>query len=43
MIESKRGRSREMLNDIELLVRKYDKKDDRRITYLEFIDELTPK
>jgi hypothetical protein len=32
-----------MLNDIELLVRKYDKKDDRRITYLEFIDELTPK
>ncbi len=29
--------------DLELLIQKYDKKEDRRITYIEFIDELTPK
>lgn len=33
----------EVMNDAELLMFMYDRKDDRRITYLEFIDELSPK
>jgi len=43
LIESQQGKGSEVLSDLELLVLKYDKKEDRRISYLEFIDELTPK
>ena len=28
---------------VDLLIRKYDKNQNKKITYLEFIDELTPK
>lgn len=41
--ENKKTKSKDQLNDIELLLNKYDRSGDRRITYLEFIDELTPK
>lgn len=36
-------KSNQAMEDVELLMFMYDRKEDRRITYLEFIDELTPK
>ena len=32
-----------LMQDVDLLIRKYDKNQNKKITYLEFIDELTPK
>lgn len=31
------------LYDVELLISLYDRKGDKRITYLEFLDGLTPR
>lgn len=43
LIDLKRSKSSDLHNDVELLLFKYDKSGDRRITYLEFLDELTPR
>ena len=37
------ARSNGLMKDANLLLLKYDRSGNRRITYLEFIDELTPK
>jgi Ca2+-binding EF-hand superfamily protein len=43
IMEHKRTRSSELMNEVELILSKYDRSGNRRISYLEFIDELTPK
>ena len=39
----KQTNSQELANDLELLLRKYDRDMDRRISYYEFINEMMPK
>jgi len=43
LIENRKGRQTDVVQDAEFILAKFDKNSDRRVTYLEFVEELTPK
>jgi len=43
LFSQSKTRKPDLMGDVELLLSKYDRTGDRRISYLEFVGELTPK